>query len=58
MQDKIRFAFMGNFVKFGPLELLRKINGRLAKLKEKNELRKPEVNKILARPRQFRLKFT
>jgi hypothetical protein len=52
VQALIRFAIMGNFVKFAPDILLEKITAKMAKIKDKNQILKPEEAKIMARPRE------
>lgn len=49
-REAVRFSFMGNFVKFGPMELVRKITER-ERLKSKNGYRGPAETKILLRPK-------
>ena len=51
-QRKIRFAFLGNFVKFGPQKLLAKVDEKMARLKEKSGQQKEEETKILKLPRE------
>lgn len=51
LRDKIRFSFMGNYVKFGPEDLLSKIQARLDGRKDKNQALKPAEAKIMQKPR-------
>lgn len=50
--DKLRFTFLGNYVKLAPLELLRKIDEKLASLKDKSEPLNPAEAQILKRPKE------
>jgi hypothetical protein len=45
---KLRFTFMGNFVRFAPHEPLKKITARMEKTREKSQMRGAEEQKILA----------
>ncbi len=49
--SKVRLTFMGNFVKFGPMELLSRISDQLHAAKAKGDLLPPEEAKIMKHPR-------